>query len=67
MVNPDYACIHPLEPLPNDKSLDRSILIAFAGNKMMITLKLKIFFGEIEKMLGKGENSDYLHFFHFLR
>ena len=41
---------------------DRSKLKAFADNKLNLAEKLKIVFGRVENIVGKGENADYQHF-----
>ena len=50
-----------LNSLPNDKFLDWSKLKAFANNN----LKMKILFGWVENIVGKGENAGYQHFLLF--
>ena len=62
-------CLHfkiiPLNPLPNDKTLDLSKLKAFAENKVIVNQKLIFAFGRVEKNVGKGENAGYQHFLVF--
>ena len=51
--------------LPNNKISDRSILKAFAVNKIDVTGKLKLVLGRVENIVGKGENAGYQHFLLF--
>ena len=51
--------------LPNDKVLDWSKLKALAYNKISVTQKLKIVFGRVESIAGKGESAGYQHFLPF--
>ena len=50
--------------LPN-KFLDWSKLKAFADKKINASEKLKIAFGRVENVAGKGENAGYQHFLLF--
>ena len=52
-------------PVPNNKILDWSKLIAFAYDKVNVTEKQKFFSGWLENIVGKGENSGYQHFLIF--
>ena len=54
-----------LNSLPNDKCLDWFKLKAFADDKVTVTDKLKFVLGQIENMVGKGENAGYQHFLVF--
>ena len=56
-----------INPLPNDKILDRSKLKAFADNKTNVTEKLKSGLGKVENNVGIGENAGYHQFLLFLR
>ena len=56
-----------LNSLPNDKSLDKSSLKAFADNKINVNEKLKFVFGRVENIVGKGENAGNQHFIVFLQ
>ena len=51
--------------LPNDKILDRAILIPLADNKINVTEKLKFVSERIENIQGKGENAGHQHFLLF--
>ena len=51
--------------LPNNKILDLSKLKAFADDKINAAQKLKICYGTIENILGKGENAGDQHFLLF--
>ena len=51
--------------LPNDKIVDWSKLKAFADNKINFTEKLKCVLGQVENIVGKGENAGYQHFLLF--
>ena len=44
-------------PLPNDKFLDWSNLKTFADDEINVTEKMKFVFGQVENLLGKGENA----------
>ena len=57
--------MHVLDPLPDDKIVDRSKLKAFADDKMNVTQKLKFALGRVENIVGKGENAGYQHFLLF--
>ena len=46
--------------LLNDKILDRSKFKAFAEDKITVNQKLK-FEGNVENIVGKGENAVYQH------
>ena len=52
-----------VNPLPNDKILEKSILKAFADDKTNVTEKLKLVLGSIENIVGKGENAGSQLFF----
>ena len=52
-------------PLPNDKILDLSNLIAFAEDKVNHTKNIKYANHEVENIVGKGENAGYQHFLLF--
>ena len=54
-----------LNPLPNNKILDRSKLKAFAEDIINVNEVLKIGLGRIENIVGKGENAGYQHFLLF--
>ena len=45
--------------LPDDKFSDWSKLKAFADDKINVTEKLKFVLGQIENIVGKGENAGY--------
>ena len=51
--------------LPNDKTLDKSKLKAFADDKINVTKKLNFKLERVEIIVGKGENGDYQHFLLF--
>ena len=51
--------------LPNNKILGQSKLKAFADKKINVAEKLKLLFGRIENIVGKGENDGYHHFLPF--
>ena len=51
--------------LPNDKILDQSELKAFADDKINVNKNLKFVFGQVENIVGKGENAGYQHFLLF--
>ena len=53
--------------LPNDKILDWSKLKAFADNKLSVNEKPKFGLGNVENIVGKGENAGYQHFLVFLQ
>ena len=44
-------------PLPNNKISERSILKAFADDKIDVTEKLKFVLRGVENIMGKGENA----------
>ena len=48
-----------VNPLPNNKILDRSKLKALAGDKITVIQKLKFGMGRVENIVGKGENPGY--------
>ena len=54
-----------LQYLPNDKVLNRSKLKAFADDKINVNEVLKISFGRVENIVGRGENAGYQHFLLF--
>ena len=63
-----------MDPLPNDKFFDRSILKAFADRKINVTYKQKFFLEWVENIVGykpfentvaKGEIARYEQFFLF--
>ena len=45
--------------------LDWSKFNAFADNKINVNIKLKLGFGRVENIVGKGENAGYQHFLLF--
>ena len=51
--------------LQNDEILDRSKLKAFAGDKINVNEKLNSVLGQVENIVGKGENAGYQHFLLF--
>ena len=51
-----------INPLPNDKILDRSKLKAFPDDKINVTKHLKFGMGRVENIVGNGENAGYQHF-----
>ena len=54
-----------INPLPNDKILDRSKLKAFPDDKINVTKHLKFGMGWVENIVGNGENAGYQHFLLF--
>ena len=54
-----------INTLPNNKFSDWSKLKAFADDKINVTEKLKFVFGQVENIVGKGENAGYQHFLLF--
>ena len=48
------------------KIVHQSKLEAFADRKHFVTQILKIVLGRLENIVGKGENSSYQHFLHFI-
>ena len=51
--------------LPKDKILHQSKLKAFAEDKINVATKLKFVSGNVENIVGKGENADNQHFLPF--
>ena len=51
--------------LPNKKNLDWTKLKTFADDKMNLNEKLKLVFGKVENVVGKGENAGYHNFLLF--
>ena len=51
--------------LPNDKFLDWSKFKAFVDDNINVTEKLKLVSGQVENIMGKGENAGYQHFLLF--
>ena len=51
--------------LPNDKILDQSKFKEHAYVKINVTKKVKLVFGIVENILGKGENAGNQHFLLF--
>ena len=54
-----------INPLPDNKILDWSKLMAFADYKSNVTQTIKVVFHRIENIVGKGENAGYQHFLLF--
>ena len=54
-----------INPLQNDRILDRSKLKAFADNKVNVAQKLKFVYGRVEYIVGKGEYAVCQHFLLF--
>ena len=54
-----------LNSLQNDKFLYWSKLKAFADDKKNVTEKLKFVLGQVENIVGKGENAGNQHFLLF--
>ena len=48
--------------LPNDKISNQSKLKAFPDDNLNVNKNLKLAFGRIENIVGKGENAGYQHF-----
>ena len=59
-----HVNIH-LNSSPNDKNLDWTKLKAFADDKINVNETLKLVFGRVENIVGKGENAGYQHFLLF--
>ena len=57
-----YVGWERVNSLPNNKILDMSKLKVFADDKINVTQKLKLAFGRVENIVGKGENAGYQHF-----
>ena len=53
--------------LTNHKFVNCSKLKAFADDKIYVTQKLKFVLGQVENIVGKGENAGYQHFLLFPR
>ena len=51
--------------LPNKKSVNWSILKAFADDKLDWAEKFKFVLGRVENIVGIGENAGYQHFLLF--
>ena len=60
-----FLFVLPFNPLPNNKTLDCSILKAFSDDKLNGTEKLKFVLGRVENNVGKGETAGYEHFLLF--
>ena len=54
-----------VDSLQNNKILDYSKFKAFAGDKIIMTQKLKFVLERVEDIVGKGENAGYQHFLLF--
>ena len=54
-----------LNSLPYDKFLDWSKLKRFADDKINVTENLIFVLGQVENIVGKGENAGYQHFLLF--
>ena len=54
-----------INSLPNDKILDQSKLKALADDTINVNQELKLVWGRVENILGKGENAGYQHFLLF--
>ena len=56
-----------VDSLPNNKILDLSTLEVFSDEKSYATENLKLIFGEVENIVGKGENAGDQHFLLFIQ
>ena len=54
-----------VNPLPNDKILDQSILNALADNILKVIQMTDIVLDKMENIVGKEENAGYQHFLLF--
>ena len=52
-------------PLPNDKILDGTKLMALADNKINLIQNLNFLLERLQNIVGKGENAGYQHFLLF--
>ena len=57
--------VNNFNSLSNDKLLDWSKLKSLMDNKINVTEKSKFVFGQVENIMGKGENAGYQHFLLF--
>ena len=55
-----------INPLPNDKILNKSKLKAFADEKMKVAEKLKFVLGRVENIVGKGGNAGLMFSLHLV-
>ena len=54
-----------LNSLPNDTILNQSKFKAFAGDKIILTQKVKFVLGRVENIVVKGENAGFQHLLPF--
>ena len=57
--------MHAINNLPNDKTLDKSELKAFADDNMNMAVMMENVFHSVENIVGNGENVGYGHFLLF--
>ena len=60
-----YLWSKGLTLVQKDKIVDLSESKAFADDKLNVTQNLKFALERVENIVGKGENTDYQHFFPF--
>ena len=65
IMNDTQMTMFVFKPVPNDKILAWSKLIAFADNMLNVALMTISLFDRIENTVGKGENAGYQHFLLF--
>ena len=63
--NEPFSVMTGFNSLPNNKFLDWSKLKAFVDDKLNLAEKLKFDLGQVENIVGRGENAGYQHFLLF--